>query len=239
MLHHQMKKHSVPIKTVTMDINKALNALYDFYDAFTANLPVACGPGCVTCCSVNVSVTGLEGKFLLQHPALADTSVRAAITAAQKRPHFIPTFTTNELASACLNKQQPPEEKGLHAPGQCPLLSKDGLCQVYTHRPFSCRAMLSTNRCVQDGKAVMAPFMYTVNLAMYQMIEHLDREGTSANMLDILVDEKRNTIPNSMLSGFLVPPEEETRFQRIKIAVKKYPADTGHLEEFFPENIFL
>jgi hypothetical protein len=58
-------------------------------------------------------------------------------------------------------------------------------------------------------------------------------------MLDILADEKRNTIPNSMLSGFLVPPEEETRFQRIKIAVKNYPVDTGHLEEFFPENIFL
>ncbi|MCD6297343.1 MAG: hypothetical protein J7M30_09330 [Deltaproteobacteria bacterium] len=32
----------------------------------------------------------------------------------------------------------------------------------------------------------MEPFLITVNLAIYQIIEHLDKEGVSGNLLDVL-----------------------------------------------------
>ena len=220
-----------------MEAQKALQALYTFYDEFTTNLPVSCGPGCATCCSLNVSVTSLEVRFLRQHPALAKHSLQEAITAALGRPYFSPSFTTNELAEACLSRKQPPEETGLHASGQCPFLGKDSLCQVYANRPFSCRAMLSTCRCTQDGEAVMAPFIYTVNLAMYQMIEHLDQKGTSGNMLDFWA-EKPRTLPNRSIPGFLVAPEEKNRFRGIKTALRKFPVNSGSLEDFFTADIF-
>ncbi len=83
----------------------------------------------------------------------------------------------------------------------------------------------------------MAPFIYTVNLAMYQMIEHLDQKGTSGNMLDFWA-EKPRTLPNRAIPGFLVAPEEKSRFRGIKTALRKFPVNSGSLEDFFPAGIF-
>lgn len=70
----------------------------------------------------------------------------------------------------------------------------------------------------------MEPFLITVNLVLYQLIEHLDREGVSGNLLDLLhhLVAGRDLGPDAVatrflrnqgLPGFLVPPEEQGRFR--------------------------
>jgi len=216
----------------------ALQALYSFYDDFTDRINLACGPGCSTCCSVNVSITSLEAAFLRQHPALSDTRLWERINAAHRRPHFIPSLTTNRIAHHCLHRQEPPEEKGMHAPGACPLLGPSGLCLAYENRPFSCRAMSSIDKCQADGEAVMPPFLMTINLAVYQLIEHLDVEGSSGNMLDMLADDGRNRIANTPFPGFLITDEEKPPFQRFVKPLKNYVVKGGHLADFFPPQTF-
>ena len=212
----------------------ALQALYSFYDDFTDRLAFSCGPGCSTCCSVNVSITSLEAAYLRRHSVLSDTRLQERINAANRRPHFIPTLTTNRIAHHCRHRQEPPEEKGMHAPGPCPLLDPNGLCRVYENRPFSCRAMSSIQKCQADGEAVMPPFLMTINLALYQLIEHLDVEGTSGNMLDMLAGDGRNRISNTPFPGFLITDREKTPFQRFLNTIKIYPVNSGHLADFFP-----
>ncbi len=216
----------------------ALVALYDFYEQFTANMPLACDPGCATCCSVNVSVTSLETAYLCKHPLFQEKEVFAEIRQAADLPHFIPSCTTNEQAFCCLQKQNPPQESGGHTPGKCPLLGADGLCRVYVNRPFSCRAMLSTVKCTTDGKADMMPFIYTVNLAMYQLIEHLDKQGTSGNLLDMLAENSDRTVANRGIPGFPVAPQEQVRFQRLLDKLAALPVGEGRLAEYFPQEIF-
>jgi Fe-S-cluster containining protein len=221
-----------------MAVIKALQAIYKFYDDFITRFPVACGPGCTSCCSVNVSVTSLEVDYIRKNKLLAEKEIQRRITAAAVNPHFIPTLTTNQLARFCLGQQQPPEETGMHSPGQCPLLGDDGLCQVYANRPFSCRAMLSASRCRADGEAIMEPFLFTINLALYQMIEHLDLCGTSGNMLDMLAGDENHTIANSGLPGFLVSPVEQPQFHQLLKKIKKYPVGNEYLTDFFPARTF-
>ncbi len=217
---------------------EALQAIYKFYDVFITRFPVACGPGCSACCSVNVSVTSLEIDYIKKNKLLAEKEIQRRIAAASAHPHFIPSLTTNQLARFCLRQQEPPEETGMHAPGQCPLLGDDGRCQVYANRPFSCRAMLSTSRCKADGEAIMEPFLFTINLALYQIIEHLDLHGISGNMLDMLAGNENNTIVNSALPGFLVSPAEQPQFQQLLKKIKKYPVGKGYLDDFFPPRTF-
>ncbi len=216
----------------------ALAALYAFYDQFVANMPLSCGPGCATCCSVNVSVTSLEASYLLQHPLMASDALAGEIRTAAAAPHFLPSLTTNQLAASCLAAQEPPEENGVHTPGICPLLDEDGLCRVYSNRPFSCRAMLSVKRCRTGGEAEVPPFVYTVNLALYQLIEHLDRQGTSGNLLDMLSGNTRNAVANRALPGFLVAPEERAKFHTLLKKIAVFPVGNSALNIFFPEKIF-
>ncbi len=219
---------------------QALVSLYSFYDQLTCNMPVACGPGCATCCSINVSVTSLEVAYLLQHPVLADMGeiIQKDIETAAENNHFIPTCTTNQQAQLCLAREEPMVESGQHGTGRCPLLDARGMCKIYDNRPFSCRAMLSTRPCRQDGEASMVPFIYSVNLAMYQLIEHLDHRGTSGNMLDMLTDRQAQLIANREIPGFFVDPSERVRFQRLLDKLKTIPTAHGFLADFFPQHIF-
>ena len=221
-----------------MDSLSALSAIYDFYGQFVANLPLACGPGCATCCSVNVTVTELEIEFLRQHPLSGDRRVLEQVENVRNRPHFIPEFTTNQLAEFCLTRREPPAETGTHAPGACPLLNSEGLCMVYTHRPFSCRAMLSRTRCRTKLAAEIAPFIYTVNLTIYQLIEHLDRQGRSGNMLDMLCGDREQTTGNRTIPGFPVAPDEQVKHQRFLDKLAAFPAGNVQLAEYFPKDLF-
>ncbi len=216
----------------------ALQALYDFYDRFVRSFSFACGPGCSTCCSINVVITSIEAEYLGKHIALSDKEIQRQIHAAGQRPHFMPTMTTNRLARYCLRRQEPPEEQGMHAPGKCPLLGRDGLCRVYENRPFACRAMSSDQRCQDDGEAVMPPFLYTINLVFYQLIEHLDSKGTSGNMLDMLTGNNGNRVANTPFPGFLITETEKAPLQRLLKTIKNYPVNRGRLADFFPSQTF-
>jgi len=52
--------------------------------------------------------------------------------------------------------------------------------------------MSSMEVCQYGGEAEMEPFLITVNLAIYQIIEHLDKEGVSGNLLDVLSELVNN-----------------------------------------------
>ena len=213
----------------------ALIALYTLYeDAIATTFTTACEKGCATCCSINVTITSLEARYLLAHPLFTDAKAREIAADAGNRPHFIPSLTINRLAGACLNEEDVPEETGIHAPGTCPFLDDSGLCRVYSHRPFACRAMFSTKRCRKDGAAEMPSFLYTVNLAVCQLIEHLDRDGHTGNMMDVLAGKKKQTIANTPLPGFPVAAEDRQRLGKFLALLQDYPVENGSLADYFP-----
>ncbi len=215
----------------------ALEAVYRFHDSLTARFGLVCTGGCATCCSVNVTMTSLEGDYLRRAEVLQEPDLVKRLGRAADRPYFRPHLTTNELAQACFLRRDAPVETGEHGEGTCPLLDRSGHCTVYDHRPFACRAMVSLERCVGQGEAVMPPFLFTLNLALCQVIEHLDRDGVSGNMLDLLTDHWNRSVPNRPLPGFLVPPEERLRFARVLDELKKVVVGNGVLADFLPDSL--
>ncbi len=215
----------------------ALAALYTLYDETTTAFSVACTKGCATCCSVNVTLTTLEAAYLHAHPVLQDGDVKKRVVGISNQPHFVPSVTINRLAHACLHAQEVPEETGMHAPGSCPFLDKHNQCRVYANRPFSCRSMFSTSRCQHDGAAEMAPFLYTINLAVCQLIEHLDQTGGTGNMVDMLAGRTDQIITNNPLPGFPVPPEDRPRLALFLEKLHHHPVADGSLADLFPKEM--
>ena len=216
----------------------ALVSLYTLYeDAIATTFATACEKGCATCCSINVTITSLEARYLLAHPFFTGAEARKIVAGAGNRPRFIPSLTINRLAEACLKEKHVPEETGIHAAGTCPLLDDSRMCRVYSHRPFACRAMFSTERCRKDGAAEMPPFLYTVNLALCQLIEHLDRHGHTGNMIDMLAGDGKQTIANTPLPGFPVPPADRQRLGTFLARLQNYPVEDGTLMDFFPPHL--
>lgn len=73
---------------------------------------IQCGPGCSDCCHQTFAVSALEGEWLREGLNAADEAVRADIVARAEA----------------------------WTPGQpCPVLSADGRCRLYAHRPRICR----------------------------------------------------------------------------------------------------
>jgi Fe-S-cluster containining protein len=75
---------------------------------------IQCGPGCSDCCHQTFAVSALEGAWLREGLAAAPADVRADI-----------------LARA--------EAWRADARLPCPVLSADGRCRLYDHRPRICR----------------------------------------------------------------------------------------------------
>ncbi len=217
-----------------------LMAIYAFYDEFIRGLPISCAPGCSVCCTNNVAATTIEIECLLDSiPLGVRKTVGESLHEALAEPRFIPRYTTNQIASACLKQKQVPEEDGRHGKGRCPLLSED-LCMAYEYRPFACRAMLSRTQCAPDSPAYMGGFVVTINLAIYQIIEHLDRGNPYGNMIDLLawrlgVQNLAETVPASEpLPGFVLLPDEKGRFNSFikrlsKKIVKEMDATLGDI----------
>jgi len=148
-----------------------------------------------------------------------ENSSKSATTGSVYRP----SLSTNQIADFCLRQEEIPPDRVEHGEGVCPFLDQEGLCSVYENRPFACRAMSSREVCQYGGEADMEPFLVTVNLAVYQIIEHLDKEGVSGNLLDVLSELVNNQsvspgpgdrlISNRALPGFLITPDEQGRFR--------------------------
>ena len=151
----------------------------------------------------------------------------------------------------CLAGNTPPDETSPLSTAPCPLLDEKGLCRVYEGRPFACRAMCSEEICQPGGQAAMPPFLVTVNLAIYQILEHLDKTGWYGNLLDLVklwdkgkisshevISLKGRVKTNRELECFIVPPEDKVRFRSFYRRLCDYKlADGRVLGYYLPKDV--
>ncbi len=232
-----------------------LMAIYSFYEDFTKGFSVACGPGCSTCCTINAAATTLEMDLVRK--ALGDavpeeTGIRIARAASE--PRYIPTTTLNRNTWQIIRGEEITPDLGEPGEGTCPLLDDQGMCSVYDSRPFVCRAMSSVTPCIEEGTADMDPFLITVNLAMYQIIEHIDSHGgITGNVSGLLHAAITGSLPdtgknrentdqtpqtrNCPLPGFMIPPDDKLRFRAFLRRLTAWPAGEGTLAQWLPEEM--
>ena len=217
------------MNTLSSHVSKRIDTLkkiYTIYDVFASKMEMSCKPKCAACCTRNVAVTSIEGQFILEH--ISDNKLKLDLEPEMfefGRKRFHPEFTTNRLADLCANGKEIPEETMDSKWGKCPFLSDD-LCDIYPARPFGCRGMVSKEKCSEDAYALMDEFSLTVNNLLMQCIEHMDANGASGNLIDMLFFlgkdkgeskyknggfdiENTRLIRNQPAKTFLVPPEHK------------------------------
>jgi hypothetical protein len=204
-----------------------LDQLYHLHDQYTRTIDAVCHKTCCDCCTCNVTVTTLEAHRMLQ--VLPDDQrphILEILTKYLDHPRFTPKATFNQIADLCASGMEPPEETIEASWGTCPLLA-DRLCPVYDARPFGCRCLVSATPCAQTGAAEMSEFTASVNTLFLQVIEHMDQDGFSGNLSDVLVyalSEETNRPPhlisNTPLRTLLIPPEHRNRITPILDRIK-------------------
>lgn len=191
-----------------MDLNSklaVLDKIYRIYDDFAGTLNIACRRYCSLCCTVNVTMTTLEGCKIAAGVASnekRDLFVKIRYAASQQR--FQPLETINMLAERCLEGVDLPEEVNTF-PGECPLLFNND-CTVYNERPFGCRCFVSRQNCAESGSATVDDFVLTVNNIFLQVIEHVDAGGFSGNLTDVLFFLENMEYRNNLLSSKMIKP---------------------------------
>ncbi|MBW2245970.1 MAG: hypothetical protein JRF62_01980 [Deltaproteobacteria bacterium] len=223
-----------------MDLNSkiaVLNQIYSVYDEFLHTLHMACKKYCAECCTRNVTLTTLEGYLIAtQMISSGKSGLLENIESALPKKRFQPLTTTNRLADLCMKGGDPPEEKHHDSNERCPLL-KDNLCPIYPVRPFACRCFVSKKDCRKQGYAEVDPFVLSVNNLFLQVIEHVDSQGFSGNLIDVLKfmasknnrhNYKKNTmdhpdaglIPNLKITVLMIPPEHRVEINPILKALQ-------------------
>ncbi|MFZ0240717.1 MAG: hypothetical protein WAL90_03645 [Desulfobacterales bacterium] len=219
-----------------------LTRIYALYDTFARGLKVACRKYCDHCCTLNVSLTTLEGYHLVRGLEPQQLAVlRAGLAPAFAQASFRPRLTTNRIAALCRAGREIPEEVYGTSGDSCPLL-QDAICRVYPLRPFGCRCFVSRVACREAGSAEMPDFVLTVNTVFMQTIEHLDASGCTGNLTDVLLclepEENQRAyrqdrldcsatglIGNHRLTALMVPPEHRNRMQPILSALRRLPIE--------------
>ncbi len=222
-----------------------LEAVYAFHQEFVRGFPAACEKGCSACCTVNVALTTLEADYLMEGLG-SPPGTRAAerLRAAAEQGAYSPTTTLNRNVWQILRGEEVARDAGEHLDGTCPLLTDEGACTVYERRPFACRAMSSRSRCGDNGAADMEPFLVTVNLALYQIVEHLDSQGGFTGNLSSMLAMRFEApglhppgVKNCPLPGFMVPPEDKPRFRSFLRRLAAYPAGDSVLGAWLPDEM--
>lgn len=98
----------------------------------TAGGELFCGRGCSGCCSLAVNCTLPEALRLV-----------AVLTTYQRdrlRTHVQRLLQLADVATTLPDWLRAHRRQA----GSCPFLAPDGACEVYAHRPLSCRALLAT-----------------------------------------------------------------------------------------------
>lgn len=207
---------------------KALAAVYAVHDEFAAAQAAACRPHCTVCCTTHVTVTTLEAYRIREALSPGEWSELVERLAGQAHiPRFRPALTTNALASICAIDGALPVENQESPPAPCLLLAEN-LCSIYVLRPFNCRCFTSRVPCGQNGYADVEEFVLSLNTVFLQTIEHLDADGCSGNLQDMLAvmadDEKRaayaagalpctaaGLIANRPMRILMLPPEHRAQ----------------------------
>ncbi len=218
-----------------MPLNAQLDALEQIYRVLDDTLDsrdLACHRGCSACCTQNVTMTTLEGYRVLAHldPAVAGTLFKR-LAALKIESRFQLDFTLNEQALQFTGDDSDAEDPDLSDIGICPLLIDD-ICLIYADRPLACRTMVSTHDCRSTGYAAMDPFLLSVGNVFLQFTEHIDQNGLTGNLIDVLQHlsdlstrrqyesgktmEPKSGLPvNHPLSVLMVPPEHRQKISPI------------------------
>jgi hypothetical protein len=203
----------------------ALNRLYARYDQYTRKLQIACQKYCAHCCTCNVTITSLEAANILQSLSETErTALHRALVPQLDKKRYQPKITLNQMAAMCAQGEEPPEETIDPAWGSCALLDQMA-CPIYAFRPFGCRCLLSIFSCEETGYAEIDDFTITVNYVFAQFIEHLDQDGQTGNLADMLIaaglagrqypfvpnalSHTGQTIPNRPIPVLLIPPSHQ------------------------------
>ncbi|MBF0257674.1 MAG: YkgJ family cysteine cluster protein [Desulfamplus sp.] len=209
-----------------------LKKLFILFDRLSEELKKACLEGCSACCTRNVTLTGLEAKYVLD--GLNSDEKEAILTKIVNESHkkrLVPQTTINELAKLCMAGEEPPEEFGDPAWGECPLLS-DNRCMIYALRPFACRCMISKQRCDVTGFSEMDEYAVTLSNVFMQYLEHIDIGGHFGNLSDMLLIEggnkshvatiqPDNILVNKSLEMLMVPLEDREMIAHVIKEIQK------------------
>ena len=171
-----------------MDSLKRLNTLYKIHDQYFRATFHACEKFCAHCCTVNVTATSLEGRYILHHVKGPNRGTMLnAFSTALPRQRYRPRLTINGFAAACMADVDIPKEENNPQWGSCPMLSNNA-CTIYDYRPMGCRIMSSRTICCSEegGEAHMDDITVTINQIFLQYVEHMDRGGVFGNMTDII-----------------------------------------------------
>ena len=225
----------------------ALERIYHFFQTHTGFLSLACNTGCSTCCTRNVIMTTLEGRYLLETlPEKSHERLLFQIRSRSDQNRFIPKVTTNRLAELYLEKKELEEPENDPNWGKCPLL-EDSRCTVYGVRPFMCRAIMSHASCFINGYASIDPYAITLGAVCLQYIEQIDSNGFSGNLTDILLylfeskdasfasgthfqEHFHDTlIPNRPIPILMVMPEHR---DRIESAIRELRGQLGGRKDY-------
>jgi hypothetical protein len=207
---------------------KALDRIYAVYDEFIRAQETACKTHCHQCCTTHVALTTLEAYKICETlpPGERDKIFRRVCNASGLK-RFRPALTTNALAELCAADEDLPAENEAPADEKCPLLTED-LCSIYALRPCNCRCFISRTPCGEQGYAAVDEMVLAVNTLFLQTVEHVDADGCSGNLLDVLGvlanAEKRaayaggalhctgnGLIANRPMQVLMLPPEQRER----------------------------
>lgn len=207
-----------------------LDQIYRLFDDFAGTENVACKKQCASCCTCNMTLTTLEGyKIISLLDARAKSTLMQQVCDAAEQKRFKPQITTNRMARRCMTGQELPQDVIDPAWGSCPLLFEKE-CRIYSMRPFGCRCMMSKTNCAETGYADMDEFTLSVATLFNQFIEHLDQDGMSGNLVDIILflkdphnreayqseemkEPADGLIHNTPMPVLMIPPEHRKRIQ--------------------------
>ena len=210
----------------------ALDRIYAIYDRFCTSRDVACKKNCAHCCTTNVILTTLEGYKVADHLiATGKLDIIAGLKKIAAITRYQPQISINRLAELYAAEAKVPEEEIASESEACSLLA-DNVCSVYDLRPFGCRCFVSRKSCAGTGYADIDDFTVSVNTVFLQTIEHLDADGCSGNLIDVLQvmtseDNRRayangelkcennGLIVNWSLKVLMIPPEHRAGMEPI------------------------
>ena len=201
-----------------------LKKVYALHDKAVGDIQAECRQGCSSCCTCNVILTSLETDFLIAR--LTDTERRALADRVARffpEQRYLPKMTTNRFARLCVQGKKIPEEDNDPSWGACPIL-EDSMCSLYETRPFGCRALMSQVSCEKKGYAKIPPFVLSVNNVFVQYIEHMDQNGFSGNLSDMLTLFLSDRLAGHRLGSSAVANDEHFVFNE-KIAVLMVPPE--------------
>lgn len=162
-----------------------LETIFSVYAVWAAPLPVACTKGCATCCTLNVSMTWLEGQRIHRFVKANRMEEWFACRLAETGDLTQPQLTVNAFAKACLEGVDIDLGPGAFG-GTCPFL-EGGLCCIYEVRPFGCIGFASQIPCTSGQYARVPSYYMAATTAIGQIIEHLDCGNPWGNMISVLL----------------------------------------------------